>query len=62
MQNLLTQKGLCIKGFMVFEMAFRARKVSGKVEKRAPDDGDKRWRNFFKDQFVRVDLFTTKDT
>ena len=29
MQNLLTLKALYIKGFMVFEMAFRARKVSG---------------------------------
>ena len=36
MQNLLTLKALYIKGFMVFDMAFRARKVSGTFEKRAP--------------------------
>ena len=36
MQNLLTLKALYIKGFMVFEMAFRARKLSGTFEKRAP--------------------------
>ena len=35
MQNLLTLKALYIKGFMVLEMAFRARKVFGKFEKRA---------------------------
>ena len=33
MQNLLAQKALYIKGFGVFEMAFRARKVSGTFEK-----------------------------
>ena len=37
MQNLLTLEALYIKGFMVFEMAFRARNVSGTFEKRAPD-------------------------
>ena len=36
MQNLLTEKGMYIKRFMVFEMAFRVRKVSGTFEKRAP--------------------------
>ena len=36
MQNLLTLKALYIKGFIVFEMALRARKVSGTFEKRAP--------------------------
>ena len=36
MQHLWTQKALYIKGFMVFEMAFWARKVSGTFEKQVP--------------------------
>ena len=37
MQNLLKLKALYIKRFMVFEMAFRARKPSETFEKRAQD-------------------------
>ena len=39
MQNLLTYKALYIIGFVVFEMAFRDRKISGTFEKRAPGPG-----------------------
>ena len=41
MQSLLTLKAMYIKVFMIFEMAFRARKVSGTFEKRAPGEKSK---------------------